>query len=164
MNCARDKSFVSGGSGIVARDTWGGFFFLLGTMKSSKFHVVVGSPSIVLTLGFLGWFWNFWSSFSCFHSWRRMWLGWRSIFANWTPARIRSLNICFRETLTGPARGCHIIGFFVTGRTSASSTSRILRLILKRSVSPRSATSWAACWTTASEATRGFNMETKVPY
>lgn len=47
------KSFTSGGSGIVARDTGGGFFFLLGTIKS-KFHVSIGNLSIILTLVFGG--------------------------------------------------------------------------------------------------------------
>lgn len=53
-SCALVKSFVSGGSGIVAQDTGGGFFFLVGTVKSSRFHVVVGILSITLTLVFLG--------------------------------------------------------------------------------------------------------------
>ena len=54
INCAMAKSFVSGGSGIVAPDTWGCFFFLLQIIKSSQFHAVVGYLSINFTLGFLG--------------------------------------------------------------------------------------------------------------
>ena len=160
------KSFVSGGSGIVAWDTRGGFFFLLGIIKSSRFHVVVDTLSITLILGFLGWFWKFWLSFSCLQSWRRTWLGWWSILVNWTPAWMRSLNICFWETHMGPDWGFCTAGLLVltTGRTSASSSVRILCLVHRHSVSPRSATSWAACWTTDSEATRGFNIDTNMPH
>jgi len=122
--------------------------------------------SIILTPSFGGWFWNFWSSFNCLHSWRRTWLGWWSIFANWTPAQIKPLNICYQDTRMGPDWGVRRVGLLVlvTRRTSAPSNVQILHLVQRRSVSPRSATSWAACWTTDSEATREFSMETRVPY
>ena len=91
-NLAIVNTFSPDGSDIVAWVTWG-FLLLLGTRKSSKFYVAIGSLSIVLTSGFFGWFWNFWLSIHCLHSWRRTWAGWQSIFINWTPAQIKLLNM-----------------------------------------------------------------------
>ena len=103
---------------------------------------------------------------SSFHSWRRTWLGCQSVFKNWTPDQIKSLNICFQDTHMGPNWGVHGVGLLVlvTGRTSASSDVRILCLVQRSSVSPRWATTWEACWTTDSEAIRGFSIETIVQY
>lgn len=146
------RSFSSGFSGIVARVTWGGFFLLIGTIMSSKFQVLVGACWIIHTPDLLGVFWNFWSSRSCSHSWSKIWLGCQLILVKTIPDHIRSLNICFWDTGMGPDWSVYGAAFLVliTGSTLAPSTSLILCLVFRHSVSPKSATIWAACevhWT-----------------
>lgn len=63
--------------------------------------------------------------------------------------------------LSGGVRGAAFL-VLVTGSTLAPSTTLTLRLVLRHSDSPTSATSWATCWTVASEASRRVNMDTKV--
>ena len=46
-------------------------------------------------------YWNICLSVNCLHTYIRTWLGHLSTFWNWTPTLIRSLNICFLETLMG---------------------------------------------------------------
>lgn len=102
INWVIANSCSSGGSGIVAQVTWGGFSFYweLGNLPGSMFSFVFFS--VILTLAFSGIFWNFYLSFNWLHSWRRTWLIISPILANWTPAQIKSLSICFQDTHKGP--------------------------------------------------------------
>ena len=149
INCPISRPFASGGSGIVAWATWGGFFILLATRTSSEFHIVDSSLSVILTPGFLRWFWNFCLSFYCLCSCRKTWLCWWSIFTNWTPAQIKSLNICFQDTHMSPDWEVQWVALWdlVMWRTSAPSNIWISRLVRRISVYSRLVTSWAARWT-----------------
>jgi len=101
INCPMARCFISGVSGAVAWVTWGSFFLLLGTRKSSKFHVVVGSLSLILIPGFLG---NF-QIFDCPSSasiagQEHDWAEDKFLQIGHQPSLI-PLNICFRDTHMG---------------------------------------------------------------
>lgn len=139
ISCLMARSFSSGCWVIIVQVTWGGFFRLLGTIKSSKVQVFIGICWIIHAPALLEVLWNFWSPWNCFHNWSKIWLGFWSILEKATPVHIRPLNICFQDTCMRCDWSVHggVFLILVTRSPSVPSTTLTLLLVLSYSVSPR---------------------------